>query len=110
MPVTEPRPDRLFSALGDPTRLALFERLCRQGPARVAVLTSGSGVSQPAVSKHLAVLQRATLVSATREGRKVVYAAQPQGLGGIVDWTRSMTRFWDARLDTLAKLLERIDE
>ena len=49
-------PDLLFHALADPTRRGLFERLSRDGELTVAALTAGAGVSQPAVSKHLAVL------------------------------------------------------
>ena len=105
-----PAPDQLFSALGDPTRLNLFERLCRDGPATVVTLTGDAGVSQPAVSRHLAILRRAELVTATPKGRTVVYAAHPQGLGGIVTWTRSMTRFWDKRLDALSQLIERMEK
>ena len=103
-------PDRIFSALGDPTRLGLFEHLCREGPATVAALTRQAGVSQPAVSKHLAILRRAALVLARPEGRTVIYAARPEGLRGVVHWTASMTRFWDTRLDALSQLLERMDE
>ena len=54
--------DILFRTLADPTRRAIFERLCRDGDLTVGVLTAGAGVSQPAVSKHLGVLKRAGLV------------------------------------------------
>ena len=55
-------PDTVFKALADPTRRALFERLCREGEQTVGALTAGAHVSQPAVSKHLGVLKRAGLV------------------------------------------------
>ena len=61
---------RVFSAIADPTRRAIFERLCRDGEQTVRVLTDRAGVSQPAVSKHLAVLKRARLVHDRREGRQ----------------------------------------
>lgn len=51
--------DLLFRTLGDPTRRAIFERLCRDGEQTVAALTAQAGVSQPAVSKHLALLKQA---------------------------------------------------
>ncbi|MEO8883324.1 MAG: metalloregulator ArsR/SmtB family transcription factor, partial [Devosia sp.] len=54
--------DVLFRTLADPTRRAIFERLCREGEKTVGVLTAGAGVSQPVVSKHLGVLKRAGLV------------------------------------------------
>ena len=63
-------PDALFKSLADPTRRALFERLCREGEQTVAALTARAGVSQPAVSKHLAVLKQAGLVpTATKVAR-----------------------------------------
>src|SRR5690606_29978333 len=55
-------PDLLFRTLADPTRRAIFERLCRDGEQTVVALTAPSGISQPAVSKHLAVLKQAGLV------------------------------------------------
>ncbi len=54
--------DMLFRTLADPTRRAIFERLCREGEQTVAALTARSGVSQPAVSKHLGLLKRASSV------------------------------------------------
>ncbi|TIW80420.1 MAG: helix-turn-helix transcriptional regulator, partial [Mesorhizobium sp.] len=54
MPATH---DMLFRTLADPTRRAIFERLCRQGEQTVGALTAQAGVSQPAVSKHLGVLK-----------------------------------------------------
>ena len=60
--------DALFTALSDPTRRAIFERLCRDGEQTVRVLTGHAGVSQPAVSKHLGVLKLAGLVRDRRDG------------------------------------------
>jgi DNA-binding transcriptional ArsR family regulator len=54
--------DLIFRTLADPTRRALFERLCREGEITVGALTAGSGVSQPVVSRHLAMLKQAGLV------------------------------------------------
>jgi len=103
-------PDVLFRALGDPTRLALFERLCREGDQTVGALTRQAGVSQPAVSKHLAVLKRAGLVSDRPEGRTVHYRARAEALGPMLDWAGDMAGFWEARFDDLGDLLERMDE
>ncbi|MBU1326060.1 MAG: metalloregulator ArsR/SmtB family transcription factor [Alphaproteobacteria bacterium] len=103
-------PDLLFRALGDPTRLALFERLCREGDQTVGALTLGAGISQPAVSKHLAVLKRAGLVSDTPGGRAVRYRARAEALGPLLDWAGDMAGFWEARFDGLEDLLERMDE
>jgi DNA-binding transcriptional ArsR family regulator len=102
--------DRLFKSLADPTRRAIFERLCREGEQTVAVLTSQSGVSQPAVSKHLGVLKEAGLVRDRHEGRQTHYSAQLGALAPLIDWTSQMTRFWQSRFDDLEDLLKRMDQ
>ena len=79
--------DTLFRTLADPTRRAIFERLCRQGEQTVGALTAQSGVSQPAVSKHLGVLKQAGLVRDRHAGRQTHYSAQPAALGPLTDWT-----------------------
>src|SRR5262249_2613976 len=68
--------DVLFRTLADPTRRAIFERLCREGAQTVGALTARAGVSQPAVSKHLGVLKQAGLVRDRHEGRQTHYSAQ----------------------------------
>jgi DNA-binding transcriptional ArsR family regulator len=68
-------PEILFKALADPTRRAVFERLCREGEQTVGALTARAGVSQPAVSKHLGVLKQAGLVRDRHEGRQTHYSA-----------------------------------
>lgn len=103
-------PDMVFKALSDPTRRALFERLCREGERTVAVLTAGAGVSQPVVSKHLGVLKDAGLVHGRIDGRQTHYSAQLAALGPLVDWTREMAGFWEGRLDALDDLLRRMDQ
>ena len=62
--------DVLFKTLADPSRRAIFERLCREGEQTVGALTARAGVSQPAVSKHLGVLKQAGLVRDRHEGRR----------------------------------------
>jgi len=101
--------NNLFKALSDPTRRAIFERLARDGELTVHVLTAHSGVSQPAVSKHLTVLKRAKLVRHRREGRETHYSAQPQALGPLVDWVTLYGAFWHERFDRLGSLLKRMD-
>lgn len=102
--------DLLFRSLADPTRRALFERLCREGEQTVVALTAGAGVSQPAVSKHLSVLKRAGLVADRPAGRQVHYRARPAALAPLVDWTREMAGFWDGKFDALEALLKRMDQ
>lgn len=100
----------LFKTLSDPTRRGLFERLCREGELTVGRLAEGAGVSQPAISKHLAALGRANLIAFRREGRNTHCRANPQGITPLADWLREMSRFWDARLDALEDLLKRMDQ
>ena len=102
--------DMLFRTLADPTRRAIFERLCRDGEQTVAALTAQAGVSQPAVSKHLAVLKRAGLVHDRHQGRQTHYSAQPGALAPLVDWTSRMAGFWEQRFDDLEDLLRRMDQ
>jgi len=102
--------DILFRALADPTRRALFERLCEQGEQTVGALTADAGVSQPAVSKHLAILRQAGLVIDRQQGRQAHYSARPAALAPLADWTDRMTRFWQARFDDLDDLLGRMDQ
>jgi DNA-binding transcriptional ArsR family regulator len=103
-------PDLLFKALSDPTRRAIFERLARDGELTVHALTLPSGVSQPAVSKHLGVLRSAGLVRDRRAGRETHYSAQPQALAPLVDWMRLYGAFWRERFDRLEDLLSRMDQ
>jgi DNA-binding transcriptional ArsR family regulator len=105
-----PAPDDLFRSLADPTRRALFERLSREGELTVHALTDRAGVSQPAVSKHLAVLKLAGLVSDRREGRETHYRAEPEGLAPLFDWIEFYRAFWRGRFDKLEDLLKRMDQ
>jgi len=103
-------PDMLFRTLADPTRRALFERLCREGEQTVGALTAEAGVSQPAVSKHLAMLKQAGLVRDRHEGRQTHYSADLSALTPLVDWTTEMAGFWNKRFDALEDLLRRMDQ
>jgi DNA-binding transcriptional ArsR family regulator len=102
--------DMLFKSLADPTRRTIFERLCREGELTVGALTATSGVSQPAVSKHLGVLKQAGLVRDRHEGRQTHYTAQLGALAPLIDWTGQMTGFWEKRFDQLEDLLKRMDQ
>jgi DNA-binding transcriptional ArsR family regulator len=102
-------PDALFKSLADPTRRAIFERLSRSGEQTVRMLTEHSGVSQPAVSKHLGVLKLAGLVRARHKGRETHYHARPRGLAPLIDWMTFNSSFWQGRFDRLEGLLKRMD-
>ena len=102
--------DMLFRTLADPTRRALFERLCREGEKTVGALTAQAGVSQPVVSKHLSLLKQAGLVRDRHEGRQTHYSAQLSALAPLIDWTSQLTGFWQKRFDDLEDLLKRMDQ
>ncbi len=102
--------DALFRALSDPTRRTIFESLCASGEQTVGVLTTQAQISQPAVSKHLAILKQAGLVLDRHEGRQTHYSAQPAALVPLRDWTSQMTAFWESRFDALDNLLKRMDQ
>lgn len=103
-------PTKVFKALADPTRRAIFERLSREGEQTVHALTAPSGVSQPAVSKHLGTLKSAGLVRDRRHGRETFYRADSQGLAPLFDWMSYYAVFWQQRLDSLEDLLKRMDQ
>lgn len=105
-----PSADTIFKTLADPTRRAIFERLCRAGEQTVGALTAEAGVSQPAVSKHLGVLKQAGLVSDRHAGRNTHYSARADALAPLVDWARELNGFWHARFDALEDVLARMDQ
>ena len=102
--------ETLFSTLADPTRRAIFERLCRDGEQTVGALTARAGVSQPAVSKHLGLLKQAGLVRDRHAGRQTHYSARLDALAPLVDWTKEMGVFWEKKFDDLEDLLKRMDQ
>ena len=102
--------NELFRTLADPTRRAIFERLCREGEQTVGALTAQAGVSQPAVSKHLGILKDAGRVRDRHEGRQTHYRAQFGALAPLIDWTSQMTGFSQKKFDDLEDLLKRMDQ
>ena len=88
-----------FSALADPTRRAIFERLARR-PSPVGELAEGLPVSRPAVSQHLKVLREAGLVSDSRDGSRRLYRVDPEGVAGMRAY---LDRFWSDALAAFEK-------
>jgi len=86
--------DRALSAIADPTRRQVFERLAA-GPRSVGELAEGLPVSRPAVSQHLKVLKEAGLVADRAEGTRRVYEIDPHGLGALRAW---LDQFWGEAL------------
>lgn len=98
----------VFSAIADPTRRQLLDRLSRE-EASAGELGVGFAISQPAMSRHLRVLREAGLVRVSRRGRQRIYGIDPQGLRVVYDWVRHYARFWDERLATLGDYLDRTE-
>jgi DNA-binding transcriptional ArsR family regulator len=101
--------DKIFYALADPSRRAIFESLTR-GEAAVKDLKARFDISQPAVSQHLATLKDAGLVNGRREGRCVYYRVEPRGMQPLIDWIAHYRAFWPQRVERLEQLLKEMDE
>jgi DNA-binding transcriptional ArsR family regulator len=101
--------DRVFQALADPSRRAIFKTLMR-GESAVKDLTARFDISQPAVSQHLATLKDAGLVRGRRAGRSVYYRVEPRGMKPLIDWIAHYRAFWIEHVDRLEALLEKMDE
>ena len=102
-----------LDVLGDPVRRRILELLAEgelTSGAVCAVIQGEFGISQPAVSQHLATLRSAGLVSERRDGRLVYYRVEPDGLRPLIDWIAHYQAFWLPRLDRLQALLEEMDE
>jgi DNA-binding transcriptional ArsR family regulator len=95
----------IFKALADPTRRAIFEKLAN-GAMNASALRDGMGISQPAMSQHLAVLRKARLVREERAGRFVNYEVDPEGLVVIAAWLNKCRAYWPERIDALKILLK----
>jgi len=96
--------DRLFQALGDPTRRAILDRLSR-GPTTVSRLAEPLGVTVTAVGQHLQVLEETGFVRTRKEGRARICAIDPAGFDALEGWIRRHRSTWERRLDALGDLL-----
>lgn len=109
MPRAAVATDRVFHALADPSRRAIYETVAR-GEVAVKDLTARFAISQPAVSQHLAALKEAGLVKGRREGRCVYYSVEPRGMKPLLDWVADYRAFWTERVGRLERLLDTMDE
>jgi DNA-binding transcriptional ArsR family regulator len=100
----EDRVSRVFAALADPTRRAILDRLAR-GDASVGELAEPFEISQPAVSKHLRVLESAGLISRTRVATTRLSSLRAEPLREAADWVGQYKRFWNEGFDKLDALL-----
>ena len=97
-----------LSALSDPTRRSILAQLST-GPATVGELAEPFQISQQAVSKHLAYLQRARLVDKRRAGRSHVCTLRPAPFKEVADWVEYCRNFWEQTLDRLGEYLRTME-
>lgn len=97
--------DQIFSALSDPTRREILARLATR-QLTVHELTSAFELTQQAISKHLAVLEKSGLVRRERKGRTTICTAHLQPLTEIVDWAEKYRSRWQKSLNQLESFLE----
>ena len=97
--------DPVFTAVADPTRRLLLERLRRAGPTSISELGDGLPMTRQAVAKHLGILKASGLVRVRREGRERVHELDPAPLRAVDDWLRPYAEFWDERLAALRRHL-----
>ncbi len=103
------RLDLVFGALADPTRRAILVRLA-EGDASVTELGAPFAISQPAVSRHLKVLERAGLVSRSRRSTVRLSHLEAEPLRDAEAWIARYREFWDESFDRLDDLLEKLKE
>lgn len=109
MAVREAELDQVFSALADPTRRAVVERLV-SGPASTSDLAQPFAMALPSFTQHLGVLERAGLVTSTKVGRVRTFQLSAAGLAIADGWLAEQRRLWQRRLDQLDDFLLTLKE
>ncbi len=99
--------DATFAALADPTRRAILARLA-DGEATVTELAAPFDMSQPAISKHLKVLERAGLITRGREAQRRPRKLEPRPLAEATDWIERYRKIWEANYKRLDAVLEEL--
>jgi len=100
----KPELDRIFHALGDPTRRAIVERLSR-GPISVSSLAQPLSITLAAVVQHLQILEACGLVNTEKVGRVRTCSIEPAGLSVAEKWIKERRSIWEERFDRLGELL-----
>jgi DNA-binding transcriptional ArsR family regulator len=109
MPKPQPQIDRLFHALGDPTRRAMLDLLSR-GPITVTGLAEPLGITLTAVGQHLQILEDCELVRTEKVGRVRTCRIEPAGFTQLEKWIKDHRTHWELSLDRLGKFLAEEDE
>jgi DNA-binding transcriptional ArsR family regulator len=109
MPKPQPQIDRLFHALGDPTRRAMLDLLSR-GPITATGLAEPLGITLTAVGQHLQILEDCELVRTEKVGRVRTCRIEPAGFTQLEKWIKDHRTHWELSLDRLGKFLAEEDE
>ncbi|HET7715698.1 MAG TPA: metalloregulator ArsR/SmtB family transcription factor [Bauldia sp.] len=97
----------VFGALSDPIRLAIVERLLREGERSAGDIAAPFSVSKPAISKHLRVLEKAGLIERRVERQWRVCRVRPEAIRAVDDWIATYRAFWEVSFDRLDTVLAR---
>jgi DNA-binding transcriptional ArsR family regulator len=98
--------DEVLAALADPTRRRVLESVAARGEATATMVAAELPVSRQAIVKHLAVLDRAGLVTGRKKGREMRYSVCPERLDATAQWMGDLAAEWDARLARIKRLAE----
>ena|ERR1700728_1706563 len=109
VPLSDDQLDRAFRALSDTTRRAILARLA-EGDAGVLDVAAPFAMSQPAITKHLRVMEEAGLISRHRLARRRMCHLEPQRLKQLSDWVGSYREFWEESFERLDELLEEMQD
>jgi DNA-binding transcriptional ArsR family regulator len=98
--------DSIFSALADPTRRGILAAIAKRPELSVGEIAAPFGISLPAISKHLDVLEDAKLIRRKKSGRMVICRLEAKPMEAAMRWLSDYEKFWNVRLDALTALLE----
>ncbi len=99
--------DLTFGALADATRRGMLVQLS-QGESNVSALAEPYNISQPAISKHLRVLEKAGLIERRRQGREQIVRVKPERAAAAADWLAYYTQFWKQQFDAVENYLKNV--
>jgi DNA-binding transcriptional ArsR family regulator len=97
----------VFNAIAEPRRRQIIELLASRGTLAVGALVISLGLPQPAVSKHLGVLRKVGIVSATQRGQQRLYQLEPAELKNMHDWVKQFEPFWSHQIGRIKDRAER---
>lgn len=100
---------QVFGALADPTRLAIVERLLREGEKSAGDLAEPFSMSKPAISRHIRVLEESGLIEKRIERQFRMCRIKPDTINALGNWIEEQRRFWNASFDRLDELLDTRD-